>query len=117
MPDEKIILVVEDDLNLLELYRVLFEANNYKVLSAPTGEKAVEIYSKTDNIGVVILDMVLPGISGEDVLNEIQQKNINQNVIMCTGYQLENTFTGNVKLLSKPFLTPALLELVKECFQ
>jgi len=116
MPNEekKTLLVIEDDTALLNLYRQLFERQGFTVLAAMNGEKGLEIYKQTASIDVVVLDMMLPGMSGDEVLLEIQQLNPDQQIIICSGYQVKEKFAGNVHILQKPFLTPTLLEMLKE---
>lgn len=108
------LLVVEDDTSLLNLYKQLFEKYGFEVYTATDGEKGLEIYKENDDIAVVILDMMLPGISGDEVLLEIQKIKPEQQVIICSGYQVKNEFPGNIHILQKPFLTPTLLEMVND---
>ena len=114
MSTEKTVLVIEDDQVLMDVYEELLARSGYKVLSALTGEEGVEIYKSTENIDAVILDMVLPGISGEKVLEKIQEINTDQSVIFCSGYDVANKFSGNIRYLKKPFAAPFLLELIEE---
>ena len=113
MSAKKTVLVVEDDQALMNVYEQLLEHNGYKVLSALTGEEGLELYKSKDDINAVILDMVLPGISGEEVLEVIQKTDINQAVIICSGYDVATEFSGNIQHLKKPFPTPVLLELLE----
>ena len=111
------ILVIEDDLMLLNLYITFFEHNNYKVLTAETGTKGLEIYNDSSkNISVIILDMVLPDINGEDVLNKIQEIDPNQHVILCSGFhsKISKNFPGNVQILQKPFITDTMLTMIQD---
>ena len=114
MSAEKTVLVIEDDQPLMDVYEQLLAHNGYNVLAVMTGEEGVEVYISTENIDVVILDMVLPGISGEEVLKEIQKINMDQVVIICSGYDVTNEFVGNIRYLKKPFPAPVLLELLEE---
>lgn len=66
----KIILVVEDEQVLSDLYVDKFELSGYKVLRAPNGEKALEML-KDQPIDFVVLDVMLPQLSGIEVLKRM----------------------------------------------
>ena len=108
------ILVVEDDTNLLEMYKTLLTQTGYDVVPTNTGEAALDAYRENPDFSVVILDLILPGIHGEEVLEKIQKSNPSQHVIICTGSRLTKTFPGNVKILQKPFIAPVLLDMIEE---
>ena len=110
------LLVVEDDLELLQVYKAIFESNGYSLFEAENGKKAIDIYKKhADEIALIILDMILPDITGDEVLKEIHKIDPDQTVIICTGYP-EKTLSNiseNIQFLQKPFLVPAVLEMVE----
>ena len=108
------ILVVEDDANLLDMYKALLTQDGYDVVGATTGEAALDAYRENPDFSVVILDLILPGIHGEEVLDKIQESNPSQHVIICTGSRLTKTFPGNIKILQKPFIAPVLLDMIEE---
>lgn len=66
------VLVVEDDSKIARVVRVYLEQAGYKVTVAEKGREAVEFASR-DLPGVVILDLMLPDISGEEVFREIRK--------------------------------------------
>jgi DNA-binding NtrC family response regulator len=114
MPDKEKVLIIEDDLALLDIYSQLLTKAGYDVSTASNGEDGFNIYKSNPDFAMIILDMVLPGIQGDEVLSAIQKINPSQQVIICTGDTTTTTFTGNVKLLQKPFLTTIFLEMVKD---
>jgi len=57
------ILVVDDDVTTLEIYQSCLTDNNYLVETAISGEKAIE-YLKTNNVDLIMLDLMMPGING-----------------------------------------------------
>lgn len=67
----KRILVVDDEEHILELLEYNLEQEGYQALKADTGEKALDILEK-EEIDLVILDWMLPGINGIDVLKKIR---------------------------------------------
>lgn len=68
---EKTILVVDDEVHILEMISYNLEKEHYKVLTADTGEKALELLNK-ENIDLAVLDLMLPGIDGLTLLKQIR---------------------------------------------
>lgn len=67
----KTILVIEDDQFLLTLFSKKLTENNYNVLFAKNGEDGLNILKK-DTVDLVALDILLPGMSGLNVLSKIR---------------------------------------------
>jgi CheY-like chemotaxis protein len=78
-------LVVDDNLTVLEVISVMLGAKGYKIMSATSGKKALQILKKTSYIDAVILDMNMPDISGREVYQEIRKMNNKLPVLICTG--------------------------------
>ncbi|TCT15688.1 two-component system alkaline phosphatase synthesis response regulator PhoP [Natranaerovirga pectinivora] len=68
---KKVILTVDDEEHILELLKYNLESNSFSILQADTGEKALEII-ETEKIDLVLLDQMLPGIDGIQVLKTIR---------------------------------------------
>ena len=58
------LLVVEDDRDTALLLRDLLVAEGYEVESVPTGEAALDTLERTPDVDLVVLDLMLPGMSG-----------------------------------------------------
>lgn len=69
---KKTLLVIEDDLFLIRAYQVKFEKEGFNVLVATEGTSALA-YLQKDPPDLIMLDLMLPGISGFDVLTEIRK--------------------------------------------
>ena len=68
-----VVLIVEDDEKLRDMYRKLLESVGYICIVAPDGYQGLEILSKNMNtIDLVLLDLVMPGIDGLEVLKAIK---------------------------------------------
>ena len=65
------ILLVDDQLQLLAIHRMYLENQGYRVLTAETGERALEI-ARASRPDVIVLDHSLPGCSGVDVATELR---------------------------------------------
>lgn len=79
------ILVVDDDTSILDSFETLLK-NNYEVLITTTGEEALKII-KDKEINLVLLDLVLPGIDGMEVLQQLKRIDEEIEVIVITGIE------------------------------
>ena len=100
------ILVVDDELSILESFRMILK-ENYRVLTAIDGLKALEIL-RNECVNLVILDIMLPGMSGLEVLSEIRKIDNDVEVIMVTAIKAVKTAIEAMKLgasdyIIKPF--------------
>ena len=77
------ILVVDDESRMRKLVRDFLVKENYEVLEAEDGEKAVDIFYKEKEIGLIILDVMMPKMDGWEVCREIR-KNSRVPIIMLT---------------------------------
>ena len=68
----KKILVVEDDNTIHKLIEETLKKENYLVKNAYSGTEALTII-KNDNIDLILLDLMLPGIDGEDIIKKINK--------------------------------------------
>ncbi|MDR1116132.1 MAG: response regulator transcription factor [Tannerella sp.] len=112
------ILIVEDDAVLALVLKDFFEGNNYKVTCVISGEEAVREYKRT-HFSVVLLDVMLPGINGFEVMKEIRAVNNSIPVIMMTGTECEEGSQvkgydlGAVNYVQKPVSPHVLLAQIK----
>jgi two-component system, response regulator YesN len=79
------ILIVEDDNFYRKELCSCFE-DEYDMLEASTGEAALELFKKPNNISLVMLDVRLPGLNGVQVLDKIKKIDPSVKVLMLTGY-------------------------------
>ncbi|NWF36234.1 MHYT domain-containing protein [Mariprofundus sp. KV] len=101
------ILVVDDDATLRETTAETLESMGYKALQAENGRKAVEIY-RSNVINLVLLDVVMPEMSGPDAAREILTSDPMANIIFATGYDKNDSLQAligieDIPVLSKPF--------------
>jgi CheY-like chemotaxis protein len=86
----KLILVVEDNIENLELVVSLLERKNYKLMTAMDGEKALELVNK-HCFDLIILDILLPKIDGIEVLKRLTNtQNSNTPVIAVTACYMKD---------------------------
>lgn len=104
-----VILVVEDESALVTLIRYNLEAEGFEVLDAPDGEEGLLILEER-SVDLVLLDWMLPHLSGIEVCRQIRRKSETRNVpvIMLTargeeGDRVRGLNAGADDYLSKPF--------------
>ena len=80
------VLIVDDDKFLLNMYSIKFNKNNFDVDSAVTGEEALKKIKEGCNPDIILLDVVMTGMDGFYVLNNLRkdEKNSNMMIIMLT---------------------------------
>jgi len=90
MADRKI-LIVDDEPDFLEVMRVRLEASNYEVITASNGEDALN-HVKNDKPDAVLLDILMPGIDGLEVLRRIRKTDESLPVYIITAFSTEERF-------------------------
>lgn len=91
------IMLIDDDKELLEVYDKIFRLNGFEVITCENGEKALENIDRY-NVSVVISDIIMPGMSGIDLLREIKEKYPDIEVIMLTA---EGSISGAVEAVKE----------------
>jgi PAS domain S-box-containing protein len=84
------ILLVDDEDMIINVSREILETLGYNVIVANNGEAAIETYrEKKDEIDLVILDMIMPGIGGGEVFDILKTSNPRIKVILSSGYSVD----------------------------
>ncbi|MBN1625048.1 MAG: PAS domain S-box protein [Deltaproteobacteria bacterium] len=89
-PGSGSILLVDDELMILETASDMLTMLGYSVYRAASGQEAISVYRENQGkIDLVILDMILPGTTGAQVLNILKDINPDIKVILSSGYGLQ----------------------------
>ena len=113
------VLVVEDDIELLNLYAEILQVNRYNVQTAINGEEAVSKYRQI-HPDLVVMDGNMPKLDGYEAFSQIIEMDKNAKVVIVTGYsefELKNKRAleqGLVSVISKPIGVDTLLDLAKK---
>jgi two-component system, cell cycle sensor histidine kinase and response regulator CckA len=105
VPGQGTILVVEDEPTLRRVSSKLLEKLGYQVLEASCGERALEIFSERNGeIDLVLLDMIMPGLTGLQTLERLRALNPRVRVILCSGMDeaKEENLPSGVSFVPKP---------------
>jgi len=114
------ILLVDDETAMLDVSSKLLSALGYDVLSVDNGQEALETFSaQKDQIDLVILDMIMPGINGAEVFSRLKSIDPNVRAILSSGYSLNGQGEKLLKsgfrgFLQKPFSMEELSVKIKE---
>ncbi|MCP3945049.1 MAG: response regulator [Desulfobacteraceae bacterium] len=86
----EVVLLVDDEQRILTVGRELCKALGYKVITADSGKKALEIYAaKKDEINLVILDMIMPEMNGLETFLKLKKQNPHIKVLLSTGFAID----------------------------
>ena len=85
------ILIVDDDQNILRLYKEELEDEGYVVVTASNGQEAMERFDKEDP-DLVTLDILLPDVDGIKLLRQMKEKKPRLPIIMSTAYDYRDDF-------------------------
>ena len=118
------VLLVDDEEVIREIGKDMLNSLGINCITACNGEEGIEIYKKNrDKIDIIILDIELPGISGEKVFDILKQINPDIKILIASGYGKDylekKIFQRKIKnFMAKPFqlnqLSNKLNELIKE---
>ena len=120
MADQKTILIVDDDRELVDGLRAVLERQGYRVVQAHDGHQGKQaVYNQRPDL--VILDMMMQRMGGYPVLEHFKGKADAPPFIMITAnegsrHKAYAEFLGVVDYIRKPFATERLLEAVNKVF-
>lgn len=114
--NKKRVLIVEDDIDIANLEKDYLEINNFKVFCTDEGDKVIDIISK-ENIDCVLLDLMLPNISGYDICKEIRKKFQIPLIIVSAKTEINDVILGlglgSDDYIKKPFDPQELVARIK----
>ena len=114
------VLFVDDEDMIIEIAEDLFEQLGYKVLIARSGKEAIEIYEENkERIDIVILDMIMPDMSGGETYDRMKDINPKVKVLLSSGYSINGQATeildrGCNGFIQKPFKMKELSQKLRE---
>ncbi len=110
------ILVVDDDPKIRRLMRVELRASDYQVTEAANGEEALDLVAREEP-SLVLLDLMLPGIDGMEVLRRIREMSSVPVIIISAKHQdadrIRGLQLGADDYITKPFNTEEMIERVR----
>jgi DNA-binding response OmpR family regulator len=115
------IAIIEDDLTISQMYRLKFEAEGYKVISAHNGKDGLQVIEK-DIPDIILLDLMMPEMNGDEMLAQLRKTDWGKNikVIILTNISKDEASKELLKLniedyIVKAYYTPKqVIELVEK---
>jgi two-component system, cell cycle sensor histidine kinase and response regulator CckA len=109
------ILMVDDEDLLLTMGKTILSTYGYRVLTANGGQQALDILSQKDTaVELVITDLVMPAMSGRELVEHIRRLSPQTRIICTSGYVWPAGQESNGAYLQKPFTSQELLLKVKQ---
>jgi PAS domain S-box-containing protein len=114
------ILLVDDEAMILTVGSEILKTLGYTILTAQDGSSAIDLYKNSkENIDLVILDMVMPEMSGGEIFDELKKINPLVKVLLSSGYSLNGQASriikrGCVGFIQKPFTIRDIASQLRE---
>lgn len=107
----KKVLVVDDELKIIEVVKSFLESKGFTVFTAENGKQALDIFDR-ENIALIVLDLMLPDMTGEEICIQIRKKS-RVPIIMLTAKIEESDMLKGLNIgaddyITKPFSLKAL---------
>lgn len=118
--DERI-LIIEDEETLRESLKRVFQREGYQVEAVESAEPALELYEET-NYDLILTDIILPGITGIELLKRVKEINPEQIIIIMTAFAsletaVETLRAGAYDYIVKPIIHEELKQIVKNALR
>jgi two-component system cell cycle sensor histidine kinase/response regulator CckA len=114
------LLIVDDEEMLVELLRRMLVRQGYRVIAARTGEEALALYAQhRAEIDLVITDLVMPGMDGRMLAEELLRRDPDVRILVSTGFSAQSDITslleGGIRgVVMKPYQSKLLYAGIRE---
>jgi two-component system NtrC family response regulator len=121
MPGKIKLLIVDDEVKFLDSISRRLGMRDFEVTKAVNGEEALKA-ARQANFDLALLDLKMPGINGQQVLEILKREHKHLEVIILTGHgsvdsAVECTKLGAFSYLPKPYKLEELLEVLKQAYE
>ena len=119
LPGSETILVIDDDPLVLNVSQRFLERSGYTVLTASGGEEGLQTYkANSDKIALVVLDVVMPHMQGEEVYRELVKIKPDLAILVVSGFSPKTAErllrTSGARMLAKPFTRGRLTREIRD---
>ncbi|MFZ0546772.1 MAG: response regulator [Candidatus Promineifilaceae bacterium] len=114
------ILLVDDEPTVRNSISEILQLKGFEVILAENGQRALEIYEKeAPDIGLILLDMTMPGLSGMETLKKIREQDMELPIILLSGFGQdeidgESSEMLKTQFLRKPFKVAVLIQTIQD---
>lgn len=98
------VLVVEDDSAMRTLFEIYLSSFGYGVVVACDGDEALRLSAGRSDIRLVLMDVVLPGLSGQRLVNELRIALPSVRILFCSGHPIKVLSSYGIDLAAEYFL-------------
>jgi two-component system, cell cycle sensor histidine kinase and response regulator CckA len=123
VPSTGRILLIDDDETILAVGKEMLEALGYDVFVAASGQEALRLYKENrDRIDIVVLDLIMPEMSGSETYDRLKVENADLRVILSSGYSMNDQTSSILErgckgFIQKPFNMNDLSEKIREVLE
>ncbi len=115
----KKILVAEDEQYNFELVRIIFNREGFEVLRATNGQEAIDLVESDNDIGLIMMDIKMPGMNGVDATIEIKRQHPDLPIVAVTAFATQEDRnvcinSGCDDFMSKPIDRIHLVNIVRK---
>jgi len=112
------VLLVDDEESIRAICSEMLEELGFKVITASDGREAIKIYKSCNDISLVLLDLTMPHLDGEQTYRELRKLSFDAKVVISSGYseyEVSNKLAGKgiAGFIQKPYKLSALREVTK----
>jgi signal transduction histidine kinase/CheY-like chemotaxis protein len=114
------ILLIDDEKMILDVGRELLDELGYTVLTARDGQEAIDVFQEEqDKIDMIIMDMIMPGMSGSETFDRLKDINSEVKILLSSGYSVDGQATKILRrgcdgFIQKPFNMNQLAERIQK---
>ena len=115
----RLVLVIDDEASVREAVTDILELEEMPVITAPDGQHGLELYrDRQTDIGLVLLDLSMPGLNGEQTFHELRKINPQVQVILSSGYSQDEVAQrfadqSRVGFIQKPYEPSKLVREIR----
>ncbi|HEY6104858.1 MAG TPA: response regulator, partial [Anaeromyxobacteraceae bacterium] len=118
---EPLILIVDDERSNLESLEKIFRREGFRVATAASGEEALE-QLRRERVGALVTDLMMPGMSGEELLRAARTVSPETEVVLVTAYGTVETAVAAMKegaydFITKPVKRHAIVKSVRQALE
>ncbi|MGO9117188.1 MAG: PAS domain S-box protein [Desulfomonilaceae bacterium] len=113
------VLLVDDEEFVCELGKRILSKAGYTVLTAANGREALELYSKSQDIALIILDLIMPEMAGKECMEEILRIDPQAKILIASGYSANSSTQkiidkGARGFVGKPYNVRKMLQTIRD---
>ncbi len=114
------VLLVDDEDMIIDIGEKILKMMGYEVITARSGREALRLYKENQvKINLVVLDMIMPGMSGGETYDRLKGINPNVKVLLSSGYSMDGQASEILKrgcsgFIQKPFRMSHLSQKIRE---